>query len=327
MQMAKSNKSSHSNFDVPLPIVLAIVVVLIAGFLPYISPRAFRGALPTELPILVVDPLTSATSHQHVSRRAVPTYLNDALDRVGESTLSRDAAQVANASRVFADALIQAGGDDLSVRAGLREAQLDRMISHAQNRTRDPLVLVAQRHGLLLSNSSAALARARAWFSFRWEAAGARAVLSAEQAPLEQLVGRLLADDRKALLSWVFSVSCETLMGLREPTAFSRQSIERCTAARRDFLALAPQVDAGYPVALASASLLCLEALYFRHTAIGATDPSMRAVLERLAHDDLGRAHNEYQAVLAGQVDPQQRPVIERYFYGTERVASLAFEP
>lgn len=327
--MAKHNASSHTSFDVPLPLALAVLVLVVAGFLPYITPRGLRGTLPTELPPLVVSGDANWNAHEAVPHQDVPVYLDEALDRLGESTLSRDHGLIAASSRTFADALIQAGGDDPEVRKRLREVQLIRFMNHADRGVRDPLVEVARRHRLLTTRTSFTsvdAARARAWFSFRWEAAGARAVLRQEQAPLDQLMLALLPEDRKALLSWVFSASCETLMGVPQETAFNRATIERCTSARRDFLALAPQVDSTYPVNLASASLLCLESLHFRRTAAHAVDPVQRAHLDRLAQEGLARAHGEFNNLLAGDVDPRQRPTIERYFLGTER-ASATTDP
>ncbi len=315
-----------------MPMVLAVLVVLIVGFVPYISPRSLRGALPTELPPLVIDPLTSATEHQRAPRRPAPPYLNEALDRLGESTLRRDQGQIIAASRMFADAVIQAGGDDTVVRDGLRETQLDRFLAHAQQGQRDPLLLVARRHELLGQNSHdtaispAELAVLRAWFSFRWEAAGARSILQSEQAPLDQLVGRLKAPDRRALLGWVFSASCESLMGLPQDTVLTRPMVERCTNARRDFLALAEQVDRSYPSAFASASLLCLEALSLRRAALATNNAEERAATQRTAQALLARSHGEFNNLLARDTGAL-RPLVERYFLGTQGAATSAFEP
>lgn len=301
----------------PLPIVLAVLVVLVAGFVPHIT---LGPTLPESLPIVSFDPASSVVAHTRARRTTPPPWLNSALDRLADASARRDSALTAVAAHDFADGLVQAAGDDRAARAALREAQCDRFLADIDGGIDRGFVAVARRHrvapvGRALTARERAIARA--WFAFRWEALGSRSALRGERDALEAVLATLLPVDRAALLSWVLEADCASLVGLADDRLATRAQLERCTAARRDFATVAPAIVRSYPRAEAIATINALEGRSLRSLAAHSTDELVRGQFEAAAREAFQRAHALYIDVAAQSQDRRVR----RWLVGTLQAA------
>lgn len=287
--------------------MLAVVSVLVVGFVPHI---ALGPTLPESLPVVALDPSRSDMAHRRAQRTAPAPWLDSALDRLADASALRDNALVALAAHDFADALVQAGADDRDVRARLREAQCDRFMARVERGADGGFVTVARRHGIApvgraLTPRERAIARA--WFSFRWEAFGSRRSLRGERDALEDILSRILPEDRVAFLSWVVEADCASIVGLADERLATRAQIDRCTSARRDFVAVAPAIVANYPRAEAMATIDALEGRALRAIAHRSTDELARGQLESAAREAFQRAHAKYTEIASQNSDRRVR--------------------
>jgi hypothetical protein len=310
---ARKQESSRSWGDVPLPLVLALLTVLVAGFVPFI---AITAALPERMPDARLDPASSERAHRAIPRRTVPAYLERALDELGDASARRESARVSVAARAFADAVIEAGGDDPATRVALREAQSERWLARAASGAADGFVLTAERHRAIARGRPLApreRAIARAWFAFRWEAFGARTSLRAERLPLSTVLAHLLPEDRRALLAWVFSSACHELLGVASQSVHARHAIDRCAAARREFASVARGTLGDYPHAEALAAIDALEGRDLAALARRTADDADRPALQAAAQQAFARAHSQYLDLAASTQDR----TLKRYLLGT----------
>lgn len=299
--------------------MLALLGVLVAGFVPHV---VVGPALPESMPPFALDVAASESAHRAARRATAPAFVREALARLGDVSARRDGPAIAIASRDFADALLQAAGEDREARAALRESECDRFVARVERGPRDGFVSVALRHGVAPSGRAMTpreRAVARAWFAFRWEALGARPALRGERASLDDVLSRMIPEDRRALLSWVLDADCDALLGVPRDALSTRAQIDRCTAARREFLSVARRVDPRYPDALARAALDALEGRALRALAGRTVDDAARALLESAARDAFVRAHARYTELASVSEDRQLR----RWMLG----ASLASAP
>jgi hypothetical protein len=310
---ARKQESSRSWGDVPLPLVLALLALIVAGFVPFIVVTA---ALPERLPEASLDPGASDRAHRAIPRRSVPAYLERALDELGEASARRESARVSVAARAFADAVIEAGGDDLAIRASLRESQSERWLARAAGGATDGFALTAERHGAIVRRRALTpreRAVARAWFAFRWEAFGARTALRAERLPLPTVLARLLPEDRRALLAWVFDADCHELLGVAPQSVSARSAIDRCAAARREFVSVAQGALGAYPRAEALATIDALEGRDLAALARRTPDDADRSALASAAQQAFARAHGQYMDLAAATQDRR----LKRFLLGT----------
>lgn len=287
--------------------MLAVVGVLVVGFVPHI---ALGPALPDSLPVVAMDPSRSAAAHMRARRSAPAPWLDAALDRLADASARRDNALTALAAHDFADALVQAASDNRAERAALREAHCDRFIAQITGGTDTGFVTVARRHGVAPIGrppSPREVAIARAWFSFRWEAFGSRSSLRGERDALDDVLSRLLPEDRTSLLSWVLEADCATIVGLADERLATRAQIDRCTSARRDFVSVAPAIVPGFPRTEAMATIDALEGRALRALASRSTDELARGQLESAAREAFQRAHAKYTDVAAQNSDRRVR--------------------
>ncbi len=278
----------------PLPLVVGICVMLVAGFVPFI---VITGALPERLPETSMDASASEAAHRRAARRAIPAYVDRALRELGDASARRDAAATAAATRAFADALVEAAGDDDQARAAIREAQCDQFLARAATGSPDGFARTAARHGVIALGRALTpreRAIARAWFAFRWEALGARAALRGERLSLDHALSKLLPQDARTLLAWVLSSDCASLLGLREDELAARAQVERCSAARRDFVVIAANASREYPRAEALAAVDALEGRALAAIARRSPDAAVRAALATAARESFARAHGRY---------------------------------
>lgn len=320
MSALRKLESKTSWGDVPLPFVLGAVGVLVAGFVPQI---VTGPALPSTLPPLSLDPRASAATHARAQRTTPPAYVRDAFARLGAASERRDSGATAVAARDFAEALVQAAGDDDRARAAIRESLTDGFMHEARARSSGGFVAVAARHRVVRLDgpppSERELAVARAWFAFRFEALGARASLRGESISLEQTLQKITHDDRRALFAWVLDAECNALLGLPADASLTRAQVQRCSSVRLDFVSLAPAVEPSYPRAEAQATIDALEGRALLAIAARVTDSEPRNALRAAAREAMERAHGRFQSLAAST---HERRIV-RYMLGAERGEQL----
>lgn len=313
----RKHQTSRSWGDVPLPIVLGVVSVLVAGFVPHI---VTGPTLPESLPAIALNPRESAAAHRLARRAPVPSYVDQAFDRLGDASARRDGAVTALAARDFAEALVQAAGDDEPARAALRESMTDRFIAQLDRRAHEGFAQVALRHRIVAVDRAPderERAIARAWFAFRWEALGARASLRAEHVALDHTAQRLSVEDRRALFAWVLDADCSALLGAPTDAQLSRAQIQRCSSVRTDFVTLATAIERSYPRAEAIATIDALEARSLLALSRSVSDPPTRTALVSSGRDALARAHGRFLSLAARGNERR----LQRYMLGTDFAA------
>lgn len=318
--------------DVPLPIVMGVVVVMVAGFVPHI---VAGPALPERLRTVSLDPIANSAAHRAARRRAPPAFVEQAFDRLGQASARRDSAATAVAARDFAEALVEGAGDDDTARSAVREAMTDRFITDllgvasqrgpspcaaTTNPQRAGFACVALRHRIVPAGrapSERELSIARAWFAFRWEALGARASLRGEHVSLDTILQKLLPEDRRALLAWVLDADCTALLGAESYALLSRAQLQRCSSARVEFVSVAPAIERGFDRAEALATIDALEGRALLALSRSVSDAATSAALTTAARDALARAHGRYLALAARGGDR----TIQRYLLATDQAA------
>jgi hypothetical protein len=334
-QQVSAERKHQTAGDVPLPIVMGVVVVMVAGFVPHI---VAGPTLPERLPTVSLDPIANSAAHRAARRRAPPAFVEQAFDRLGQASARRDSAATAVAARDFAEALVEGAGDDDSARAAMRESMTDRFITNLlgvasqrgpspcaaptsqQREGRQGFACVALRHRIVPAGrapSERELSIARAWFGFRWEALGARASLRGEHVALDTILQKLLPEDRRALVAWVLDADCTALLGAEPYAQLSRAQLQRCSSARVEFASVAPAIERGFDRAEALATIDALEGRALLALSRTVSDPAASAVLTTAARDALARAHGRYLALAARGADR----TIQRYLLATDQAA------
>lgn len=294
--------------------------MLVAGFVPQI---VTGPALPSTLPALTLDARASAAAHQHAQRSVPPAYVRESFGRLGAASERRDSGATAIAARDFAEALVQAAGDDDRARAAIRESLTDAFVADVLARRSGGFVAVAARHRVVRLDgpppSEREIAIARAWFAFRFEALGSRASLRGESISLEQTLQKISHDDRRALFAWVLDAECGALLGVPMDATLTRAQVQRCSSVRLDFVGLAPAVEPSYPRAEARATVDALEGRALLAIAARVTDSEPRNALRAAAREAMERAHGRFQSLAASTHDRR----IVRFMLGAERGEQL----
>jgi hypothetical protein len=300
-----------------MPIVLGMVGVLVAGFVPHI---VTGPVLPEALPPLSLDVRACEQWHARATRSAVPTYVTEAFDRLGAASARRDAEATARAARDFAESLVQSVGDDEPARAAIRESLTDRFITALRTGSTDGFVQVALRHNIApraRPPREREIAIARAWFAFRFEALGARASIRREPLALSTVLHRLAPPDRRALFAWVLDADCAALLGVEPDGSLARSQLQRCSSVRRDFVSLASTIEPSYPRAEALATIDALEGRSLLALSRTQSDPHLSDALAAAARDAFARAHERYLALATSGTDRK----MQRYLLATARAA------
>lgn len=315
MLSRKSNLASPG--DVPSVIVGALIAWLLAIFVPLAS---LTPDLPSTLPPLWF-PASAIVDFGHRPRpRPAPPFLDESYETLARAAASREPQALARAQRAFAALVIDAAGDDVSLREAFREHYLRRFLAALEHHPDHPLVTIAARHRFLetetpTSISSVSRAMLIAWFDLRWETLAARESLRDERLSLERLVGRIPPAERRAAVAWILHADCDALLGTVPDRALSPSQWQQCAAVRQEFVGLARRLDPSYPVDEARAAVDVLLARGLLQAATTARDPSERAALEQSAREAFGRAHGLY--TLLAERDPSRR--LRRYLLGTAR--------
>lgn len=298
--------------DVPPGIVALILLFLLVLFVPLV---AITPDLPSALPPLRFDAAAVRAWHAAARRASgVPDYLDESFAAFGRALALRDSAATAAAQREFAAFLLDAAADGRAERDAIREHHLALFLRAVDAGRPEPLVLVARRHRLAGPEADPGVSREMlvAWFDLRWEAAAARESLRGESVPLEALVARLPAPERRAAVAWALYADCHALLGA-PPGALRAVQLRRCAEVRQNFAGLAHLLDRGYPVSEARAAIEVLYARALERAARQRPDPAEREDLASEARAAYGRANALYAALAAEQ--PSRR--LRRYLLGS----------
>ena len=310
---------SGSAGDVPSGLVFAIVAFLVIVFVPTIT---LTADLPTALPALSFRSDIVTRAHDPPSVQVDPAnWLDESYRAVGTAAANRDLVAQAAAQRQFASLLIDAGGDHPVRRAALRERFLRRFLAAADGAGSEPLVEVAIRHRLVGYDAPVWIDRAIriAWFDFRWEAMAARESLRDEPVPLDRLLLRIPAAERRAVVAWVLAVDCPVLLGTAPSRPLTVERLRRCLAVRREFIDVASALDASYRRDEARAAATVLFARALHTSAMAEPDEALREGALTAARDAYADAHALYTVIAARAPDRRLR----RFMLGAAAGMSL----
>jgi hypothetical protein len=210
--------------------------------------------------------------------------------------------------------VIDAAGDDVSIRRAIREHHLRLFLDAVANGTDDPSVALAERHRLAGGNSGAGVDEAVqiAWFDASWERFAARESLRGDPLDLEQIAARIPPQEARALTAWALEVECDALLGAPAGHRFTPSDWEQCALVREQYVGLARVLDAGYPVDRARADV---DALLGRDLEGSGASDEERAAAHTSAHEAFSRAHAMYTAL--AEHEPSR--LLRRYVWGTQQ--------
>ena len=297
--------------DVPPPLVGALILYLVAVFVPIV---AVTPDLPSTLPPLTYSPNDIFRYHREVRPTPALSFLDEQFSRVTHAAVRRDATDMAAAQRQFAAFLVDARATTAEARAQVRERYLRQILDAVDHGRTDGLVTIAQRHQLAGMYAAPTIDRATlmAWFDFRWEAFAAPEHLRGERVAFANLLARIPAEERRAVVAWVLDGTCASLLGLRPNAGQSARETEQCASARREFVDAAGVIDPTYPVAEARAAIDVMLGHDLDAIARTTVDETTRDGLRTAARESFQRAHGAYTLLAAH--DGSRR--IRRYLRG-----------
>lgn len=310
--MASRKDKSAVPGDVPSPIVGALIVYLVAVFVPIVS---VTPDLPTTLPPLSYSP--DAVFRYHRAARVSPavSFIDERFAALGTATANRDGPATAAAQREFVAFLVDARAVTAEARAAIREHHLAAFLRAYDDGRSDPLLTIALRHRLAGRYAEPGVDRATlmAWFDFRWEALAAPEALRGDRVTLGALLERIPSVDRSAVVSWILASTCESLLGVRPGTELDARDQQQCASVRREFVDAAATIDSNYPAEEARAAVEVLLARSLDRTARRSSEPEVRASTRGLSREAFERAQGLYTAI--AEHDTSRR--IRRYLRGS----------
>lgn len=317
--MSLANRLAPRSSDVPLGIVLGMLVVLLAVFIPL---AVHPPALPESLPLPRVSARSVLDRHAAIRPAAMPAFLDESYTRALAAANAHDGEQLRDAQHDFTSFLVDAGANTPERRIALREAHLRSFLTAVDARSAShPLIELASRHELLPAPASDPERRAQlvSWFDVRWELLGAPEVLRHERVVLGTVLSRLPRDEQLTWLRWSLSIDCGPLLGTTNAQVRTALSIARCADARRQFASAVAALDPSYPERDAAAAIDVLQARALLSVAAATTDEGQRGVLTGLAREAFEHANNTYVELLAQEALTRPRPsrMRRRYLAGT----------
>jgi hypothetical protein len=301
--------------DVPSGIVAALVVWLLAIFVPLAS---ITPDLPTSLPPLPVRDDAILDFHARLTPARGAPYLDESVEALARASATHDPQAIARAQRELAAFVVDAAGDDQAARDALRERYLRRFLAALESGARDPMLATAARHRLVGPDAAPGVTRAMlvAWFDFRWEAVTARETLRDQPIPLGRLIERLPLAEQRALVAWALRVDCDALLGTPPRRPLAPEQLAQCAALRQEFVGLARVLPGSdYPVDEARAAVHVLHARELLRSAAAERDLARRGAMEHAAASAYAQAHAIYS--LLAEQRPSRR--LQRYLLGSSR--------
>lgn len=317
--------------DVPAPLALGALALLVCAFLP----MAQRNALfPTELPWLRDDPAATLGAWRASLREPAPPASRavlDAWNALSSANARRDEPAYLSAQRLFSTRLSEATLHARERERAVQARGLDEFLREARiGGSGDPTVALARRHHLAGPEGAGASDAARAaWFMMRWERMALPTPERGEVEPILDTLARLPRPAQVSFAAWSLRARCPELLG--DGGRRGPDGARACARLRREMIEVARGADPSYPrdEAIAATDMLLAAGLLrfvdpARREAAGLTEAIDDSLMRR-ARDEAGEALQ--RAALRYESVNRARPrrLIERY--GMAAVETLATLP